>query len=135
MTNLTKRWLAVCMGAAVLAAAVAWAAEEPTKGTEKPPAEMKGEKAKDEKADKPSGAKVGQDAPDFALKGADGKEYKLADYKDKVVLIEWWNWECPWCQKSKPVFEELHKKYGDKVVFLAIDSTNWATAELSLIHI
>lgn len=129
VTNVTKRWFAVCIGAVVLAATVAWAADDSKKEERKPRGEMTGEKVKGEKADKPAGAKVGEDAPDFALKGADGKDYKLADYKDKVVLIEWWNWECPWCQKSKPVFEELHKKYGEKVVFLAIDSTNWATAE------
>ena len=34
--------------------------------------------------------KVGDAAPDFALKGSDGKTYKLSDFKDKqAVVIAW----------------------------------------------
>ena len=34
--------------------------------------------------------KVGDAAPDFALKGSDGKTYKLSDYKGKqAVVIAW----------------------------------------------
>jgi peroxiredoxin Q/BCP len=34
--------------------------------------------------------KVGDDAPDFTLKGSDGKEYKLSDFKGKqAVVIAW----------------------------------------------
>ena len=34
--------------------------------------------------------KVGDMAPDFSLKGSDGKTYKLSDYKGKqAVVIAW----------------------------------------------
>ena len=34
--------------------------------------------------------KVGDVAPDFALKGSDGKTYKLSDYKgNQAVVIAW----------------------------------------------
>ena len=34
--------------------------------------------------------KVGDKAPDFALKGSDGKTYSLKDFQDKqVVVIAW----------------------------------------------
>ena len=34
--------------------------------------------------------KVGDAAPDFELKGSDGKTYQLADFKDKeAVVIAW----------------------------------------------
>jgi thioredoxin-dependent peroxiredoxin len=34
--------------------------------------------------------KVGDAAPNFALKGSDGKTYKLSDYKGKqAVVIAW----------------------------------------------
>ena len=35
--------------------------------------------------------KVGDKAPDFELKGSDGKTYKLSQFKDKeVVVIAWY---------------------------------------------
>lgn len=34
--------------------------------------------------------KVGDEAPAFELKGSDGKTYKLADYKDKQVVVVAW---------------------------------------------
>ncbi|MBM4051869.1 MAG: redoxin domain-containing protein [Planctomycetes bacterium] len=72
--------------------------------------------------------KVGEAAPDFTLKGADGKEYKLADYKGKVVVLEWINPGCPVCRK---VCEEGKvgsmmkscKEMDADVVFLFINST------------
>ena len=67
-------------------------------------------------------------APDFTLKNHDGKEVKLADYKGKIVVLEWINHECPFVKyhyEKKPTMNELAKKYKEKkVVWLAIDSTN-----------
>lgn len=34
--------------------------------------------------------KAGDKAPDFELKGSDGKTYKLADFKDKSAIIIAW---------------------------------------------
>lgn len=77
---------------------------------------------KDETAAK--GAEVGKAAPDFTLKGTDGKTYKLSDFKDKVVVLEWTNRECPVCQglesKTKETAAAVQKK---GVVWLSIDST------------
>lgn len=34
--------------------------------------------------------KVGDEAPEFSLKGSDGKVYELSDFKDeKVVVLAW----------------------------------------------
>jgi peroxiredoxin len=72
-------------------------------------------------------------APDFKLKNYDGKEVKLADYKGKIVVLEWINQECPFVRyhyEKKPTMKELAKKYKEKkVVWLAIDSTNHQKTE------
>ncbi|MBH55756.1 MAG: hypothetical protein CMJ82_01040 [Planctomycetaceae bacterium] len=33
--------------------------------------------------------KMGEQAPDFALAGSDGKIHRLSDYKGKVVIVAW----------------------------------------------
>ena len=67
-------------------------------------------------------------APDFNLKNHDGKEVKLADYKGKIVVLEWINQECPFVKyhyEKKSTMKELAARYKDKkVVWLAVDSTN-----------
>jgi peroxiredoxin len=70
---------------------------------------------------------VGETAPAFSLKGADGKTYSLADYKGKVVVLEWVNPQCPFSDRHarEKTMSELNKKYGkNQVVWLGINSTN-----------
>ena len=68
---------------------------------------------------------VGDVAPAFKLKGVDGKTYSLADYKGKVVVLEWVNPNCPFSDRHarEKTMSDLHKKYGE-VVWLGINSTN-----------
>jgi peroxiredoxin len=40
-------------------------------------------------------AEVGQPAPDFTLTDLDGKPVRLADFKGKIVVLEWFNPGCP----------------------------------------
>lgn len=45
----------------------------------------------DAEKDKKKEIKVGAKAPDFKLKGSDGKTYKLSDFKGKKgVVIAWY---------------------------------------------
>lgn len=75
-------------------------------------------------------AKVGQSAPDFELTDCSGKKHKLSDYKDKVVVLQWVNKECPWSVKAIPVIKDLQEKYAEQgTVWLGIESTHWRKAE------
>ena len=74
----------------------------------------------------PASVKIGEAAPLFDLKSADGKSYKLADYKDKIVVLEWWNKDCPFSNHkgAQARMKEIQAGYAAKgVVWLAIDST------------
>lgn len=42
---------------------------------------------------------AGQPAPGFSAADADGKPVSLADYKGRIVVIEWHNPECPFVKK------------------------------------
>ena len=44
-------------------------------------------------------AQIGQKAPDFTLKSANGETVKLSDYAGKIVVLEWTNHECPYVKK------------------------------------
>jgi hypothetical protein len=42
---------------------------------------------------------VGAPAPDFSLPDQDGAMHRLADYRGKIVVLEWTNHECPYVRK------------------------------------
>jgi peroxiredoxin len=44
-------------------------------------------------------ALVGQPAPDFTARAADGRTVRLADFRTRTVVIEWNNPGCPFVQK------------------------------------
>ena len=75
-----------------------------------------------------TGAKVGEAAPGFTLKTADGKDWSLSDAAGKVVVIEWVNPECPVCErvvKDGTVAATLKgvKDQFPDAVYLAINSS------------
>jgi peroxiredoxin len=42
---------------------------------------------------------VGSAAPDFAAVDSNGKSHRLADFRGKVVVLEWTNADCPYVKK------------------------------------
>jgi peroxiredoxin len=69
----------------------------------------------------------------FSLSTFDGKRVNLSDYRGKTVVLEWFNFECPFVKyhydKPKTMIK-LAEKYKDKnVVWLAINSTSHTTPE------
>jgi cytochrome c biogenesis protein CcmG/thiol:disulfide interchange protein DsbE len=72
-------------------------------------------------------------APDFTLKDLSGGDISLADYRGKVVLLEFWATWCPPCKASVPALVKLEKKYEQKgftVVGLAMDSDSDASEKV-----
>jgi peroxiredoxin len=72
-----------------------------------------------------AGGTVGDTAPAFSLKGVDGQTHSLADYKGKVVVLEWINPNCPVSNRHarEKTMTELVKQHGE-VVWLGINSTS-----------
>jgi peroxiredoxin len=50
--------------------------------------------------------KVGDNAPDFTIKEADGKSYKLSDLKGKVVMLQFTASWCSVCRTEMPFIEK-----------------------------
>ncbi len=60
-------------------------------------------------------------APDFVSKDLAGREVHLSDFKDKVVLLDFWATWCGPCMQSMPHTQELAAKYKDQgLVVLAV---------------
>jgi peroxiredoxin len=53
-------------------------------------------------------------APDFALPDYQGKQASLADFRGRVVLLQFFQTGCPVCQRQAPILEELYRKYKDR---------------------
>jgi len=74
----------------------------------------------------PSRATVGQAAPDFELPSLDGPKVKLSSHRGKVVVLEWFNPDCPFVRQAHGragQLKGLAAKYADEgVVWLAINS-------------
>jgi thiol-disulfide isomerase/thioredoxin len=58
---------------------------------------------------------------DFVIKDMDGHDVRLADYKGKVVLLNFWATWCGPCKYEIPLFVDLQDKYRNKgVTFLGL---------------
>jgi peroxiredoxin len=70
---------------------------------------------------------TGKPAPDFTATDINGKTVKLSDYKGKIVVIESYNSDCPFCnnQYKTGAMQELEKDMAAKgVVWLIVNSVN-----------
>lgn len=68
----------------------------------------------------------GQPAPDFVAVDSEGKTHALADYKGKIVVLEWLNHGCPFVKKhyGSGNMQALQKKYTALgVVWLSVVSS------------
>jgi peroxiredoxin len=70
---------------------------------------------------------IGAEAPAFTLQDQTGKSVSLSDYTGKIVVLEWFNENCPFVQrhyKAGDISETANKYAADGVVWLAINSTH-----------
>ncbi len=66
---------------------------------------------------------IGQPAPGFSAKDADGATRSLAQYRGKTVVLEWTNHECPYVKKH----------YGGAMQALQRDATRDGVVWLSVV--
>ena len=72
-------------------------------------------------------AEVGKPAPDFTATDINGKTIKLSDYKGKIVVLESYNMDCPFCANhfKTGAMQELQADLTAKgVVWLMVNSVN-----------
>lgn len=80
---------------------------------------------------------VSVSAQAFTFKDLQGKQLKLADYRGKWVLVNFWATWCPPCEQETPDLVSLHNTRKNKdlvVVGVALDSTKASINEFAAKH-
>lgn len=65
---------------------------------------------------------VGRPAPDFSLPDLDDQPYRLSQFRDRVVILDFWATWCGPCKLAMPLVNKVHLEYQDKgLVVLGIN--------------
>ena len=70
------------------------------------------------------GLEVGMQAPDFTLRNLNGNLEGLSEFKDQVVVLNFWATWCAPCLEEMPAFETLYRRYrsqGLTVIAVSLD--------------
>ncbi|MEA3292144.1 MAG: TlpA disulfide reductase family protein [Pseudomonadota bacterium] len=59
--------------------------------------------------------------PGLELPDLEGKTHHLADYRGKVVVVQFWATYCTPCRTEMPSMNRLLEKMDDKLAILAVD--------------
>src|ERR1035437_3119800 len=68
--------------------------------------------------------KLGELVPAFTLPKDDGKAVTLADFRGKILVLNFWATWCPPCVDEMPSLNRLAERYSDKgleVVAVSVD--------------
>jgi cytochrome c biogenesis protein CcmG, thiol:disulfide interchange protein DsbE len=75
---------------------------------------------------------VGHPAPGFTLRNLQGNLEGLVDYKDQVIVLNFWATWCAPCLEEMPAFEKLYRRYrsqGLTVLAVSLDKGDISTVK------
>ncbi len=70
--------------------------------------------------------RIGSKAPDFTFKTPEGKSISISDYKNKLLLIDFWASWCAPCRKENPNLVKLYNEFNPKgleILGVSLDGT------------
>jgi peroxiredoxin len=60
-------------------------------------------------------AAVGEPAPDFVLQDLDGRTFRLADQRGRILVLNFWSVDCPHSERADEILAGLRPAWGDQV--------------------
>lgn len=63
---------------------------------------------------------LGRELPNFTLENLDGESKSLRDYKDKIILINFWASWCPHCDAEMPDLQKVSDE-NDDILIIAVN--------------
>jgi thiol-disulfide isomerase/thioredoxin len=77
------------------------------------------------------GPYVGEVAPEIVWRDIDGNEGTLSDLRGSVVIVNVWEYECPWCMQLFPQLRKVFQNYSaEGVEMVSLDLITWETEDL-----
>ncbi|MCU1243492.1 MAG: alkyl hydroperoxide reductase/Thiol specific antioxidant/Mal allergen [Candidatus Acidoferrum typicum] len=73
-------------------------------------------------------------APDLTLTNSEGKAHSLADYRGKIVVLNFWATWCLPCREEMPMLSKLAPKYDVKDVAFLAASIDDAQTQSKIAH-
>ncbi len=64
---------------------------------------------------------IGKGAPSFSLINTKEEVRKLSDYKGKLVVLRFWQKDCPACLTEMPALSDFYIKHKKELVVIAIN--------------
>ncbi len=65
----------------------------------------------------------------WVLEDVRGKRIEFSEFKNDVIIINFWATWCPPCIAEMPSFQKLYEDYGDKVTFLFVSNEQHETVD------
>jgi peroxiredoxin len=65
---------------------------------------------------------LNQPAPDFALPDLEGHLHRLSEYRGKIVVVNFWSYECPHSERTDRSIMVCLAQWGGAVELLSIES-------------
>jgi peroxiredoxin len=64
--------------------------------------------------------KMNCQAPDFALHDLDGNVHRLSDYRNRIVIVNFWSCDCPHAARTDRTLISGLSRWGKEVVLLPV---------------
>ncbi|MPZ23245.1 MAG: redoxin domain-containing protein [Dehalococcoidia bacterium] len=69
-----------------------------------------------------TGIEEGQIAPNFATTTLEGERVQLADFRGRIVILNFWATWCGPCRAEMPAMHDIQDIYRDEVVVIALNN-------------